>query len=30
MQELQIMEKVQLALAEPVEDDDNDFSESEE
>ncbi len=30
MQESQIMEKVQLALAEPVEDDDNDFPESEE
>src|SRR6266542_3855658 len=30
MQESQIMEKVQLALAEPVEDDDNDFLESEE
>src|SRR6266540_3911512 len=29
MQESQIMEKVQLALAESVEDDDNDFSESE-
>src|SRR6266542_3394007 len=30
MQESQIMEKIQLALAEPVEDDDNDFPESEE
>src|SRR6266498_1960600 len=30
MQESQIMEKVQLALAEPVEDDDNDFPKSEE
>src|SRR6266498_3775054 len=30
MQESQIMEKVQLALAEPVEDDDNNFPESEE